>query len=40
MTLNREKMLHVCKLIELKSMGELHWLQGRFGKLTDKTPTP
>ena len=36
MTLNREKMQHVCKQIELMSKGELHYLQGCFRKQTSR----
>ena len=36
MTLNREKMQHVCKQIELMSKGELHNLQGCFRKQTSR----
>ena len=36
MTLNCEKMKHVCKQVELMSKGELHCLQGCFRKQTSR----
>ena len=36
MKLNRKKMQHVCKQVELMSKGELHCLQGCFKKQTSR----